>query len=135
VYKAIPNITAERDEQYMPVEEMVRIAAYTNPNKHRQVRKQYDFAHAKAGVTEAQEACRRVESLTSGLSALTEVRGRLVANTSGSRLKTESDAELDSKAEHDIRSSEEQQWNAIRIISLRVLIQYVGTRITVSGKL
>jgi hypothetical protein len=133
VYEVIPKIIAERDEQYMPVEEMVRIAARTNPDKLRQVGKQYDFAHAKAGAIEVQKACHGVESLRSGLSAPSEIRGRSVADASGSGLETDSDTDSDPEAERYNGSSEKQQWNAVCIIGLRILSQGAGISITNSG--
>jgi hypothetical protein len=135
VYEIIPKIIAERDEQCMPVEEMVRIAAHTNPDKLRQVGKQFDLAHAKAGAIEAQKACHGVESLTSGLSAPSEIRDRSITDASGSRLERESDTDSDSEAECDNGSSENQPWNAVCIIGLRILSQGAGISITDSGDL
>lgn len=134
-YEIIPNITAERDEQCMPVEEMVRIAARTNPDKLRQVGKQFDLAHAKVGAMEVQKACHEVGSPTSGLSAPLEIIGRPVAGASGSRLETESDTDSNFKAERDSGSSENQPWNAVCIIGLRILSQGAGISLTDSGGL
>jgi hypothetical protein len=119
----------------MPVEETIRIAARTNPDKLRQIGKQYDLAHAKVGAIGNQKAFQKVECLASGPSAPPDIRSTLVADASGSRLETESDTNSESEAERDNGSSEKQQWNAVCIIGLRILAQRAGISITNSGDL
>lgn len=133
-YEVIPEIIAERDEQSMPVERVVRMAARTNPEKLRQVGKQYDLAHAKAGAVKVKKPSNGAESLMDGMSAFSEVKARSVLDASGTRPETDTESETDSDSELECRSSKEQPWNAVCIIGLRVLAQNAGTSITISGE-
>ncbi|KAL9561422.1 hypothetical protein ACKAV7_014777 [Fusarium commune] len=133
-YEVIPEIIAERDEQSMPVERVVRMAARTNPEKLRQVGKQYDLAHAKAGAVKVKKPSNGAESLMDGMSAFSEAKARSVLDASGTRPETDTESETDSDSELECRSSKEQPWNAVCIIGLRVLAQNAGTSITISGE-
>lgn len=118
LYELIPNITAERDDDSAPVEEMVRIAVGSNPSKLREVGKRYDLAHAKVGAT-----------TPSGLG------GTRAGYNPQPESETRSSIESDSGTEYNTGSSERQQWNAVCIVGLRVLARHAGISITDSGDL
>ncbi|KAI8682544.1 Calpain catalytic domain-containing protein [Fusarium sp. Ph1] len=131
-YEVIPNIVAERDEQDMSVERMIRLTALTSPSKLRQVGKQYDRAHAKAGITDDKISYDRTEDGPERKSRLLQSRPKPVADTSGSKAEAESQCSS-ANSDSDCDSSQQQPWNAVCIVGLRVYTQQACIRISLEG--
>ncbi|RSL81992.1 hypothetical protein CEP52_017069 [Fusarium oligoseptatum] len=127
-YEVIPNIVAERDEQDMSVERMIRLTTLTNPSKLRQVGKQYDRAHAKAEITDNEMPHDRAEDGPERKSGSPESRPKPVADTSGS--KTEAESQSSSANSDSDCDSSQQPWNAVCIVGLRVYTQQACIRIS-----
>ncbi|KAF4997709.1 hypothetical protein FDECE_12016 [Fusarium decemcellulare] len=115
-YEVVPKIVAERDEEDMSIENVIRVTARTNPLKLRQVGRQYDRAHSKVGIMDSGydrlqgETARKEFPGSSSLAPTVDTAG---SPQDAPGLGSESESTSETKPP-------QQLWNAACVIGLRV---------------